>query len=99
MNLEPIHNCVLVRKCVNDHIRNQDGSVMLYRPAENYEHTNWAEILKIGPRCVIITKNMIGSLVQCPEYVNGMRFVGDDCWIIRETNLIRKELAGVAMTP
>lgn len=95
--IKPLNDFVLVRKCVNDHVRNEDGSVLLYKTDFSYDTTNWAEIIGVGNKCSETIKGMLGFLVQCPEFVNGMHFVGDDCWVVREHLLNRKELAGVAI--
>ena len=95
--VKPLNDFVLVRKCINDHIRNESGDVVIYRTDHGFEQTNWAEILDIGPKCSETMKSMKGFMVQCPEHTNGLHFVGDDCWVVREHLLNRKELAGIAI--
>lgn len=90
-----------VRKCYRDHVRNSDGSVLLYRPEGNIspdgspwldsaDMTNWAEIIDFGPKCKYITKDLIGWRVLCPERVP--RLVQDDF-------LVREDLLKYAVSP
>lgn len=98
--MKPLNDYVLVRKCVNDHIRSGDGEVLIYLTDHSHEQTNWAEILDCGPKCSATMKAMAKEgdwLLQCPENANGMHFIGEDCWLIRESLFDRKELAGIAV--
>jgi hypothetical protein len=95
--MKPLNDFVLVRKCVNDHVRKEDGSVLLYRTDWDHEQTNWAEIIDVGPKCTDAMKGLVGYLVQCPESIDGLHNVGEDLFVVREHLLNRKELAGIAI--
>ena len=92
-----LHDLVRVRKCYRDHVRNADGSVLIYRPEDSRaedtsqavwlnstDHTNWAEIIDFGPKCKYINKELIGYRVLCPEQMQ--RLVQDD-FLIHEDQL------------
>uniref|UniRef100_A0A6M3JZH4 Uncharacterized protein n=1 Tax=viral metagenome TaxID=1070528 RepID=A0A6M3JZH4_9ZZZZ len=43
MNFVLLHDAVRVRKCIRDHIRKSDGSVLLYRPDDSRQHGDMDE--------------------------------------------------------
>lgn len=63
----PINRYVKVRKGINDHERDEDGNVLLYRTEDHIETTNWVEIIDIAPDCRHVTKEDIGSFCISPE--------------------------------
>ena len=76
---------IVVRKCIHDHIRDDDGDVLLFRTDHDYEQTNWAEIIDVGTGCKEFTHDDIGKFVMCPEWTNDMSFLQDNEYIIRES--------------
>lgn len=63
----PINQHVLVRKCVNDHERDDKGEVSLFRTDEHIETTNWVEIIDVSDDCEYITREDIGCFCIAPE--------------------------------
>lgn len=80
MNIKPNSDWILINKAVNDHVRNENNDVLLYKPDVIVETTNWAEIIDIGPRCKYITEDMCcsGTFIMCPELSNDMKELGVD---------------------
>jgi len=93
-NIKPINRHIIVRKCVNDHVRGNDGGVLIYKPDEIYETTNWAQVLDVAEDCVVFTKNEIGKFVLCPEMSHEMHRIGAEHeskdFIIREDEIMRQ---------
>jgi co-chaperonin GroES (HSP10) len=63
----PINGYVKVRKCVNDHYRDEDDEIFLYRTDEAVEETTWVEIVDVADDCEHITKEDIGGFCISPE--------------------------------
>lgn len=87
MTFRPLHDFIHVRKCVNDHIRKDDGSVELYMTDDFIEQTNMAEIVAFGPECKYNWKDSVGKFIWCPELSRGMFCVGPSEFVIRESTL------------
>jgi hypothetical protein len=67
VNGEPVNGYVLVRKCENDHIRDEDGSIALYMTDKHIEWTNWVEVLEVAPSCRNIRPEWTGLFCPAPE--------------------------------
>jgi co-chaperonin GroES (HSP10) len=63
----PINKHVLVRKCVNDHVRDTAGEIALHMTDGFIETTNWVEIIDVSDDCEHITREDIGSFCIAPE--------------------------------
>lgn len=63
----PLNRYVKCLKCVNDHERNDDGSVLLYMTDKHLEKTNFVEILGIADDCKHVGADRIGELFVSPE--------------------------------
>jgi co-chaperonin GroES (HSP10) len=63
----PINRHVLVRKCVNDHMRDEAGEIVLHMTDGFIELTNWVEIIDVSDDCEHITREDIGSFCVAPE--------------------------------
>jgi co-chaperonin GroES (HSP10) len=63
----PINEYVMVRKCVNDHIRDSSGEVALYMTDKGIENTNWVEIIDVSEDCKHMRKDWIGYYCVSPE--------------------------------
>lgn len=72
----PYGTWMIIRKAENDHIRDDDGNVLLYRTETDFDMTNWCEILVVGPYCVHFTPEDVGSFVLAPELDAGMVRLG-----------------------
>lgn len=88
MNIKPMGNRVVIRKCFEDHVRDDAGKVVLYRTDNGLETTNWVEIISIGPKCRIITADHVGKRTIAPEIHNEMVRVEGEDFIITETALL-----------
>ena len=84
MQVRPVNDFLLVLKCVNDHIRNDNGEVVIWRTEYNYDTTNFARVEDVGNKCKYWSKDDIGEFVHCPEYSTGLYNVGDGYWVVRE---------------
>jgi co-chaperonin GroES (HSP10) len=76
--IKPLSRRILVRKCVNDHIRDEDGTVLVYKPDWVYEQTNTAEIVAVADDCRIFTCEHIGGFVELPEHITGLDCVDEE---------------------
>ena len=106
MNLKMKGNYVHVRRCFQDHVRKDDGSVLIYRPEGRlakdetpwYGSTsqcNWVEIIALGPDCEFIAEDDIGGFCRCPEYETGIHRLEDEDFAVKEDLLYRLGLVFV----
>ena len=72
-SFRPINGYVKIRKCVNDHIRDENDGIVLYYTDRTVEETNWVEILDVADDCEHITKADIGSFCVAPESNDKLR--------------------------
>jgi co-chaperonin GroES (HSP10) len=63
----PINGYVKVRKCVNDHVRDEDGEVALYMTENNIEKTYWVEVLEVADDCKHMNSTHVGLFCIAPE--------------------------------
>jgi co-chaperonin GroES (HSP10) len=63
----PINKHILVRKCVNDHMRDEAGEIALHMTDGFIETTNWVEIIDVSDDCEHITREDVGSFCIAPE--------------------------------
>ena len=63
----PINKYIKIRKCENDHVRNDDGEIVLYQTENFIEETNWVEIIDVSEDCDYFTREDIGSFCIAPE--------------------------------
>lgn len=93
LDIRPISRYVVVRKCVNDHVRNNDGDVLIYKPDYIYETTNWAQILKVSEDCKVLTDEHVGCLVECPEFSSNLHRLGSESdsvdFFVREDEILK----------
>lgn len=72
----PINQYVKVRKCENDHIRDESGDIALYMTENNIQFTNWVEILEVADDCHPALKENIGWFFVAPENDENVRRLG-----------------------
>jgi co-chaperonin GroES (HSP10) len=72
MKIKPLGRRILIRKCVSDHIRDENGKVLIYMTDTSYEECNTAEIVDIADDCRMFTKEAIGAFIQIPERIEGV---------------------------
>lgn len=63
----PINQYVKIRKCANDHIRDESGEIALHMTDNHIETTNWVEILDVSDECKKMRKEYIGMFCVAPE--------------------------------
>ena len=63
----PLNRYVKIRKCENDHVRNDAGDVALFMTDGFIEKTNWVEIIDVADDCEQFTKEDIGTFCYAPE--------------------------------
>lgn len=63
----PINGYVKVRKCENDHIRDESGDIALYMTDNHIETTNWVEIVDIADDCDMMRREYIGMYTPLEE--------------------------------
>ena len=64
----PINGYLKVRKCENDHVRDDTGEILIHQTDKFIETTNWVEIVDIAGDCVYFDKGDIGDFCIAPEY-------------------------------
>jgi len=63
----PINGYVKIRKCVNDHVRDESGEVALYMTENHIEFTNWVEIIEVSDDCKYMREEYVGMFCVSPE--------------------------------
>ena len=63
----PINGYVHVRKCVNDHVRDENGEISLYMTEKHIEWTHWVEVLAVAADCKKMKAEHIGLFTVSPE--------------------------------
>jgi len=86
---------ILVRKCFRDHIKDENGDVLLYRTELASDTTNWFEIIAVSPQCRYFRQEHIGNYLHCPEWTAGFNRVGDSEWALHEKLLDNGMLKGI----
>lgn len=66
----PINQYVKIRKCVNDHVRDEDGEIALFLTERGIEKTNFVEIIDVADDCDRMKTDYIGMFVHAPEEDN-----------------------------
>lgn len=74
----------LVRRGIKDHIRDTDGTILIYKTERALRRTMLAEILMVGSACEIIMQGDVGAFVHCAVWGPKMTPLGDDYWILDE---------------
>jgi len=86
--LRPINRYLLVRKCEEDHIRDESGSIALYMTDNFIEETNWVEILAISEDCEWVPADCIGWFCVAPENDDKLQRCGrTKDWFVHESLL------------
>jgi hypothetical protein len=75
--IRPNGSFVYVRKCKTDHIRDENGKILLYRTEKDVETSNIAEIIAIGPDCKEFSRDDVGRAVEIPDGLSGVYRLGD----------------------
>ena len=97
-----LNDYIFVRQCINDHIRDENGEVLIWRPdgaGEWIWHgandtSNWAEIIDVGTKCKLVTRNEIGTFCLIPEFAEGLERYSDDEFFVREDTILPAVVEG-----
>jgi co-chaperonin GroES (HSP10) len=66
-DFEPVNRHVRVRKCVNDHVRDENGECLIHMTDKFLETTNWVEIIAVSGDCMHVSAEDVGCFCPCPE--------------------------------
>ena len=79
---------VLGLKCYTDHERDEDGNVLIYRPAygshASVEYCMFVQILMVSDKCVLLSDENVGDLIEVPEHNRRMNWISDDYVVFDE---------------
>jgi len=64
MDVKPLGNRMLVRKCFNSDIMDEDGKLLIVLPEKSRDLTVFVEIISIGPKCETFSERNIGDTVR-----------------------------------
>jgi len=94
MEVDPNGDWILVNQAINDHVRDDDGSVLIYKPDATVDATQYAEIVDVGPKCRYIRKeNCNGrSFLVCPALSNYLKEWKPDEAMDQKLYFIREKL-------
>lgn len=67
VNGDPVNGYVHVRKCENEHIKDESGEIALYMTDHHIEFTNWVEVLTPSKDCKYIKADYSGLYTPAPE--------------------------------
>ena len=73
----PINRYIKIRKCENDHIRDESGEIALYMTEKHIENTNWVEIIEVATDCKYLDQGAVGCFCVAPENDDRLRRLGD----------------------
>lgn len=93
-NLKLLGRRILGLKCFNDHIRNDDDSVLLYMTDENVDTTSWFQVLQIGPECQYLSPDILEThdvFLHFPIWDDGMHGLGCGLFVVDEAMMDRKD--------
>lgn len=84
----PLNDFVLLLKCTNEHVKDDDGKILIVLTDKSLDRTNWLEIVAIGPKCKDLAPDCVGKLVHLPNWshdlVNVESTFGAGYWMARE---------------
>lgn len=78
---------LLGRKCIEDHVRDDDGEILVAMTDEHINHTLWFEILKVGKDCRSISNEHLANsrmFMYFPEWDDGMHYLGNNLFLVDE---------------
>lgn len=87
---KPLNNWILLLKCRHEHVKDDKGKVLILLTDKSLDHTNWLEVVAIGPKCKLFKPEHVGKLVVCPDSHHDLRnmaqILGEGYWLVRETD-------------
>lgn len=83
---QPINRYIRVRKCTNDHIRDESGAIALFMTDNHIEETNWCEIIEVAPECEWVSNKYRGYFLVAPESDDKLqRILRTKDWCVHES--------------
>jgi co-chaperonin GroES (HSP10) len=83
---------VMVMRCFNPDIEDEDGNPLIVMPDIVKEDTNFCEILAVGPKCKAFSEEHVGCIVHVPDNPGRHTYVYLDdkkaCIILRESDIL-----------
>lgn len=90
----PINRYVLVKKCVNDHYRDDDGEIFMHKTDKQIEYTHYVQIEQFAEDCNAVSKEDIGSFFIAPEEDERLRRIEYSKEFMAHEDLIQFTLVG-----
>jgi co-chaperonin GroES (HSP10) len=87
VNGKPVNGYVRVRKCENDHVRDDSGEIALYMTEKHIEWTNWVEVVEAIEGSEF--ENYIGMFCVAPENDQKLCRIGRSKDFCLHTELIK----------
>jgi len=87
-SVEILGDRILGRKCVQDHIRDDNGDVLVALPEDYRDETLWFEILKVGKDCRTISNNALEKarlFMYFPEWDDGLHSLNNGLFLVSES--------------
>lgn len=84
---------ILVERCVNDHIRDEDDKILVALPESHIDPTiflaehQWFSVLLVGEECHYLSQHVADeqdAFLLLPLWGDGIHDIGDSLWIIEE---------------
>lgn len=77
VNGDPVNGYAMVRKCSNDHIRDESGEIALFMTENHIETTHWVEILDVATDCENLKPEYKGLYCIAPENDEKLARIGN----------------------
>ena len=93
-SVELLHDNILLAKCYNDHIRDDNGDILVAYTDEYVDRTLWCEVLKVGEKCKYLRPDILKQRVfmYIPEWEGkGWHKIGENLFIISEKLMDKKD--------
>lgn len=91
--IELLHDNMLLAKCVNDHIRDENDNIIVAFTDEYVDTTLWCEVLKVSKGCKYIRPELLEKRVfmYIPEWEGkGWNKIGQNLFVISEKLMDKK---------
>ena len=77
VNGDVVNGYALMRKCANDHVRDDSGEIALYMTDNHIDFTNWVEVIEVAEDCKFMKKDYVGMFCVAPEDNEKLARVGN----------------------
>ena len=85
---------ILGKRCVNDHIREENGNILIAIPETHLdpsillEEEQWFVVLMIGEECRYLSQSDLDGknvYMKWPLWGDGIHAIGDSLWVVEES--------------